>query len=227
VRYKLVIKKFETFDLKGSIIYIGICSFIVTVVGLAINYNYIAHSNGIPFGGLVAMGLAIGVTVFGTFMRFLDRKRFKDTILGYTDNGTGVICKGYVGKMNAPQTLEGFILDIYNSEVEVMNFWAGKLPIGILTLINYFDGGMLGFTKTHIDLLLHSPTGPLLVPPGFIRWAVGDTSGNWSCAEFPDGGDWQTVLRIIKHENGHKCLNAANVDPNTHHQVMNTQGFKY
>ncbi len=217
------IKKFEVFGLKRILIYGGVNLFVIGGSILALIRNYITTSTGIPVGGLITMFCASMFVLIPTIILYRARKAFNARIKAYTPDGTAII-PDYVTQ----PPLSTMTADIGYVEVEIINFWAGKLQKSIFIFLDYLNGGTMGFTKDLIDLETHRPTGPLLVEPGFHRWAVGETSGNWSCVQYSGNlAEWPQALNRIRHETGHKCLSAANVPDEQHHDYMKRHGFQY
>lgn len=217
------IKKFKVFTIDRFLIYGGVNLFGLGLIITALIRNYVVTSTGIPVPGLIAMTGMLACFVIPTVILFKMRQRFANTIKAYTQDGTGIV-PDYIVEPNLPT----LVRDVEMAELEVVNFWAGKLNKGIFTFLDYLNGGMLGFTKNRIDLLQHPPTGPMIVDQGFKRWAVGKTSGNWSCVQYSgELSDWPRAVSCIKHETAHKCLTAAGINDTRHHELMRENGFKY
>lgn len=178
-----------------------------------------------PTVGLIILGAVILVWSAMSSVEFYLRNGFAKEIQAYTPDGTGII-PGYVTTPDINQLVK----DIGDAELEVINFWSGKLIKPISTFIDYINGGFISFTKTPIDLTQHPPTGPLVVSPGLSRWAAGITTGNSCCVQYSGNlSDWSQTVKCIKHEAAHKCLNAAGQgwDSDSQHAIMKQYEFQY
>lgn len=178
-----------------------------------------------PAVGLIILGIVILVWSAMSSVEFYLRNKFAEEIQAYTPDGTGII-PGYVTTPDINQLVK----DIGDAELEVINFWSGKLIKPISTFIDYINGGFISFTKTPIDLTDHSPTGPLVISTGLSRWAAGVTYGNSCCIQYSgELSGWSQSLKCIRHEAGHKCLSAVGMGltSDEQHVIMKQYGFQY
>lgn len=216
----MTINKFKVFTWDRILIYLGLCGALPLLACLqAVHFNH-GH---IPLGGWLAMSGALAGFIFGDVMFFKAREDFKKQITGYSDSGVGVLMPSWIN--NAP-SFDQIVKDLDTKTAFVVSFWQTYYPNSSVTMQNYINGSLLGFSATPIDMTVHPADTQLIIPSGFQRWAVGATEGSSMCSMWKVGEDWtKDVLPRVVHELSHVALNSIAVEDITQDALMSRDNF--
>jgi hypothetical protein len=217
----MTINKLKLFELKDSWPWLTILALTSSVVGLAFSHAYLTTKEGLGVGGWITFLSVLVAVWYIVGFRYICRQRFLDSIIGYTIDGVGVTASpATLAKLNTLYHMNpsAILTRIDNDMMYALSFWDvwglknGKPPI----TSEIFNGMFLAIEEKPIQTVYWSQklAGLEIGNQISVMWLTRD----------PDDLD-----PIIKHETGHRCLDAMGIPSNETVQetLMKAAGFNY
>jgi hypothetical protein len=217
----MTINKMKLFELVDCWPWATVLAIATGVIGLAFSHAYLTTHEGMGVGGWITF-LAVLLSFWGiTTWRYILRQRFLNSIIGYTANGVGVTASPpTLAKLNSLYHLNpsSILTRIDNDMTYALSWWNGWATTNGKTqqTTEIFNGMFLAIEDQPIQTVYWSQKLAGLEVGGTIAvmWLTTDPAD---------------LDPIIKHETGHRCLDAMGIpsDETTQELIMKQAGYNY